>query len=86
MGRDITEVIARMLAVVPRSEENASFVEALEHVAENARFTAPELMGERWLALGRALHARFGSDYPREPRWAVDCVDIYMGLARGRSR
>jgi hypothetical protein len=73
--RNISEVIDRILAVVPESE--AALRARLLSTKETAWFTAPEAMGRVWRLLSSVLTSELPADLP-EP-WQAQAGRIIRG-------
>lgn len=78
MSRILTEVIDKMLLVIPASE--TSLIAALRSCRSSAEYTAPEMMGLRWEKTATALIGHFGEVPKINEPWEREVVDIWMGV------
>lgn len=76
MSRDITEVIERMLEIIPANETELRA--DLAQVDHAACYLAPEVMGKAWAQGAQALLRRFGETAPVEG-WGCEVVAIWRG-------
>ena len=73
--RNLAEVVAQMLAVIPESEEQLRA--ELERCRQSAVFTAPEIMSGVWRRAAEALNEHLG---PRDPNeWTSKVAEIFNG-------
>lgn len=81
--RDITEVIPRVLAVIPAHEHylRTSFERILKRAqSDDARWKPPEFY---WRQGAEVLYDRFGEDPPEDEAWFRELKQIWMGVADG---
>jgi hypothetical protein len=76
-GRELTEVIDRILAEIP-SETHASLRADLGAVRSSAAFAAPEVMGGWWRRAQDCLVQHVGVPDPNVP-WQVRVSRIFSG-------
>jgi hypothetical protein len=75
-GRNIGEVIDRIVAQIPPDKEWAR--QSLLFVKRDASFTAPELMYMRWNQAAEILDDAFHNE---TEQWALNIQDIFSGKA-----
>lgn len=75
--RDITEVIPRVLAVIPKEEDylRTAFERILKRAIENGRYQPPAFY---WEQGAHVLYERFGED-PPDAEWFRELQRIWMG-------
>ena len=77
MMRDIGEVIEKMVREIPDKWDNRRFVTGrLRSVANSAKYTAPELMPQRWSEVAGILETYVGD--PTE-EWKLMIASIFAG-------
>lgn len=77
MARNIAEVIYRIENAIPTTfPEREALCKALNSVAYNARFTAPEVMWMQWANVAELLDRYLGE--PDEP-WKLKVVFVVTG-------
>lgn len=77
--RDITVVIPKVLAVIPKEEDylRTSFERILKRAIQNGRYQPPAFY---WEQGAHVLYERFGEDPPDEA-WFHELKAIWMGQA-----
>lgn len=73
--RDLADVLDRMLAVIPESEDDLRAM--LKGIRSSVGYTAPEVMPELWRATQHQLQSKLGG--PATTPWHFDVVTIWSG-------
>jgi hypothetical protein len=79
MKRTVSEVIDQITPLIP-ADEYVGLLSDLKKLQTSARYTAPELMRDRWTELAYELTTQL-PDLSREdsPKWAIDICLIVSG-------
>lgn len=64
-NRNLCEVIEKLLPLVEEGKDCQDASHALRKISESAGFTAPELMGIRWMAAQEVLVESIPDDHPK---------------------
>lgn len=77
MARDLTEVLAQMLDLIPESEKDLRA--RLSYIRDSAFYTPPESMGGQWRFALDALIQYIG-----EPKteWQIRVCELFSGRKR----
>lgn len=75
MGRDICQVIDKILKLVP---EGHSIIERLNYIKKTASYRPPELMYEMWELGSHYLATEIGDPIHA---WEFQVADIWNGVA-----
>jgi hypothetical protein len=74
--RDISEVIEKIIREIPQDQQKGDLSRVLRRVSSSAKYTAPELMYERWNQVAEVLERYLGD--PTE-EWKRRIASIFTG-------
>lgn len=75
--RDITQVIEKIIREIPQKWEQRAFVTGrLRSISNSARYTAPELMQQRWNQVAVVLETWIGEP---DEEWKRKIATIFAG-------
>jgi len=83
--RDVTEVIAAMLEVIPEEEGTETLRASLDDIRGSGMYRPPEIQHLTWQEGAEALVDYFGGDYP-QTEWGRKVAEIWTGpTVKGKS-